>query len=164
LIDDLLNLSRIGRSEMKNQLIDLSNMVKEIAKNLYETNPERQVEFNIQNGISVHGDERLMRIVIENLLGNAWKFTSKCSSASIEFGAEMENQKPVYFVHDNGAGFDMKYVSKLFGAFQRLHDAKEFSGTGIGLATVQRIIRRHGGKIWAEGEVENGATFYFTIS
>ncbi|HAZ02114.1 MAG TPA: hypothetical protein DCY97_08055, partial [Marinilabiliales bacterium] len=163
LIDDMLELSRISRSEMKIHQVDLSNIANEITNELNESAPGRKVNFSIQNGIQVNGDGRLLRIVLENLMGNAWKFTSKHSKASIMFGMQIVDGNPAYFVSDDGAGFDMNYAQKLFGAFQRLHTAKEFEGTGIGLATVQRIVHRHGGKVWAKGEVEKGATFYFTI-
>jgi PAS domain S-box-containing protein len=163
LIDDMLNLSRISRSEMNIRRVNLSSLAQDIINELRESQPERNVEFLIQEGITVLGDERLLRIVLENLLGNAWKFTSKHQKARIEFGLQKMEDKPVYFIRDDGAGFDMSYAQKLFGAFQRLHTTEEFSGTGIGLATVQRIIRRHGGKVWAEGEIEKGTTIYFTI-
>ncbi|NOU17529.1 MAG: PAS domain S-box protein [Bacteroidales bacterium] len=170
LIDDLLNLSRISRSEMNIRDVHLSEMAHEIADNLHEAQPKRQAVFVIQEGIKVMGDGRLLRIVLENLIGNAWKFTSKHSTARIEFGMQQQIDSVRYFIRDDGAGFDMKYSQKLFGAFQRLHTTNEFPGSGIGLATVQRIIHRHGGKVWAEGEVENlsadkagWATFYFTI-
>ncbi len=163
LIDDLLNLSRITRDEMNFRQVYLSEMAFEIADNLKAAQPLHKVEFSIQEGITVEGDGRLLRIVMENLIGNAWKFSSKKTTAQIEFGMLKQDSKKVYFVKDNGAGFDMRYVKKLFGAFQRLHDSKEFQGTGIGLVTVHRIIQRHGGKIWACGEVEKGATFYFTL-
>ncbi|MFA5903618.1 MAG: MASE3 domain-containing protein [Desulfobacula sp.] len=171
LIDDLLNLSRVSLEAMAFQPVNLSGMVREIAAELQKAQPERRVEFVIHDGITVQGDSRLLRIVLENLIRNAWKFTSKHPTARIEFGMQTQNETPVYFVRDDGAGFDMTYIGKLFGAFQRLHTANEFPGTGIGLATVQRIIHRHEGKVWAEGETENlpagkaggGATFYFTI-
>ena len=163
LIDDMLTLSRISLSGINIRQVNLSELVKEITCNLRESQPERQVEFVIQQEIKVLADAHLMRIVLENLLGNAWKFTSKKSTALIEFGVQQIEGIPVYFIRDDGAGFDMNYAQKLFGAFQRLHTVNEFAGTGIGLATVQRIIHRHGGKVWAEGEVEKGATFYFTI-
>ncbi|OFY51272.1 MAG: hypothetical protein A2W85_04550 [Bacteroidetes bacterium GWF2_41_31] len=171
LIDDMLSLSRVNRGEMNIQEVHLSKMVQEIADELHETQPERKVDFIVQQGIKVRGDEHLLRIVLVNLLGNAWKFTSKHLNARIEFGMLQQDGMPVYFVRDDGAGFDMNYAQKLFGAFQRLHTVNEFPGTGIGLAIVQRIIRRHKGKVWGEGEVENltagnsgGATFYFTIA
>jgi PAS domain S-box-containing protein len=163
LIDDMLNLSRVSRGEMNIQEVNISRMVQEITDDLQGIQPERKVEFIIQEGIKVRGDGRLLRIVLENLIGNAWKFTSKHPAAVIEFGMQQQNERPVYFIRDNGAGFNMEYAQKLFGAFQRLHAASEFPGTGVGLATVQRVIHRHGGKVWAEGEVEKGATFYFTI-
>jgi PAS domain S-box-containing protein len=163
LIDDMLNLSRVSRGEMNTQQVNLSEIAKDVADNIFGNQPERKVEFIIQEGITVWGDGRLLRIILENLIGNAWKFTSKHPTARIEFGVQQQKGIPVYFVRDDGAGFEMNYAQKLFGAFQRLHTTEEFAGTGIGLATVQRIIHRHGGKVWAEGEVEKGATFYFTI-
>jgi signal transduction histidine kinase len=163
LIDDMLNLSRVSRSEMNIQEVNLSHMVQEITNELHENQPERQVKFIIQEGIKVHGDTGLLRTVLENLLGNAWKFTSKHPTARIEFGFQLQKEIPVYYIRDDGAGFDMNYAGKIFGAFQRLHTVDEFQGTGIGLATVQRVIQRHGGKVWAEGEIEKGATFYFTL-
>jgi light-regulated signal transduction histidine kinase (bacteriophytochrome) len=164
LIDDILNLSRITRSEINIQQVDLSKIAWDIVNDLEESQPERHVEFFIQEGIIIQADSHLLHIALENLIGNALKFTSKHPTARIEFGVhQQQDGLPVYFIRDDGAGFEMNYAQKLFGAFQRLHDAKEFSGTGIGLATVQRIIHRHGGKVWAEGEVEKGATFYFTI-
>jgi PAS domain S-box-containing protein len=163
LIDDLLKLSRVTRSEMHSQQVDLSAMIQSIATELQEMEPDRRVEFIIQPDLIVNGDARLLRIVLENLLNNAWKFTSKEEQARIVFGCEATDNESVFFVHDNGAGFDMAYNDKLFGTFQRLHTTQEFAGTGIGLATVRRIIRRHGGRIWAKGEVNQGATFYFTI-
>ncbi|NOU46675.1 MAG: PAS domain S-box protein [Bacteroidales bacterium] len=163
LIDDMLNLSRVSRGEMSIMQVNLSNMFNEIANDLHETQPQRKIEFIIQKDIKVIGDSRLLRIVLENLIGNAFKFTSKHSAAQIEFGMQMRNDVPVYFVRDDGAGFNMNYSQKLFGAFQRLHTISEFPGTGIGLATVQRVIHRHDGNIWAEGEIEKGATFYFTL-
>jgi PAS domain S-box-containing protein len=163
LIDDMLKLSRLSRSDMNIQEVNLSRMVQEITSDLQGIHPDRQVEFIIEEGIKARGDGRLLRIVLENLIGNAWKFTSKHPVTCIEFGVQQQNEKPVYFVRDNGAGFNMEYAQKLFGAFQRLHSDTEFPGTGVGLATVQRVIHRHGGKVWAEGEVEKGATFYFTM-
>jgi len=164
LIDDLLNLSRVSRSEMTIQRVDLSQVARKVAEELQATNPRRDVRFEIQGGVEAVGDGRLLRIVLENLLGNAWKYTSKHLSARIEFGMRNQSEGRVFFVRDDGAGFDMQYVHKLFGAFQRLHTSTDFPGTGIGLATVQRIINRHGGNVWAEGREEQGATFYFSIS
>jgi light-regulated signal transduction histidine kinase (bacteriophytochrome) len=163
LIDDLLNLSRITRGEMSCKKVNLSAVARAIALELQETEPGRCAEFVIAEELVVQGDPHLLRIALTNLLSNAWKFTRKCPRAIIELGAKQDDEKPVYFVRDNGAGFDMAYVNKLFGAFQRLHPKAEFDGTGIGLATVQRIIHRHGGQIWAEGAVGQGATFSFTI-
>lgn len=164
LIDDLLKLSRVTRSEMTHHTIDLSALVTEIAAELQELDPARKVTFHIQPGIIASGDRQLLRVMLTNLLNNAWKFTSKKKQAVIEFGVlEEDANTPVYFVRDNGAGFNMAYADKLFGTFQRLHSAYEFEGTGIGLATVKRIVLRHGGRIWAEGEVGRGATFYFTL-
>jgi PAS domain S-box-containing protein len=163
LIDDLLKLSRITRAELKRENIDLSAIAAEVINELHTQEPSRTVQCIIQPGLIVWGDGRLLHIVLDNLLGNAWKFTSKRPDAKIEFGMQMQNDEPVYFVRDNGAGFDMAYAEKLFGAFQRLHDTSEFPGTGIGLATAQRIIHKHGGRIWAESKVEQGAAFYFTL-
>lgn len=163
LINDLLNLSRISRSEIHYKEVNLTAIAEDIVAELKGMQPERNVEFIIEQNIKAYGDSRLLRIVLENLLSNAWKFTSKHKSAKIEFGVKQNNGKTIYFVRDDGAGFDMTYVDKLFTPFQRLHETSEFEGTGIGLATVQRIIQRHGGVVWAEGEVEKGATFYFTL-
>ena len=163
LIDDLLNLSRISRHTISYETSELSAFANDIAANLQESQPNRQVEFNIQKGLTVQGDAKLLRIVLDNLLSNAWKFSGKVTKPLIEFDSMKQNGKTVYYVKDNGAGFDMQYAEKLFGAFERLHSPKEFEGTGIGLATVQRIINRHGGRVWAEGEVSKGATFYFTL-
>lgn len=165
LIDDMLKLSRVGRAAMQSGPVDLSAIALSIAHRLAQDQPERQVEFAIQPGLSVDGDAKLLEIAMQNLLDNAWKFTSKCASASIEVGSMKSDGEagPVYFVRDNGAGFDMKYSDKLFGPFQRLHHVSDFPGTGIGLVTTQRILRRHGGKIWAEAQVGLGATFYFSF-
>ncbi|MDO9268484.1 MAG: PAS domain S-box protein [Methylobacter sp.] len=163
LIDDMLKLSRITRSELKREDIDLSVIANEVIGELRKQEPSRTVQCTIQEGVTAWADARLLRIVLDNLLGNAWKFTSKKSDAHIEFGMQNRNDETVYFVRDNGAGFDMAYAEKLFGAFQRLHDTSEFAGTGIGLATAQRVIHRHGGHVCAEGEVGKGATFYFTL-
>jgi PAS domain S-box-containing protein len=163
LIDAILKLSRLTRSEMRHEPINLSALAKEIANRLQETQPERKVKFVIDKELTANGDPQLLRVLLENLLGNAWKFTKKQPQAEIEFSMEQNNGKKAYFIRDNGAGFDMTYADKLFNAFQRLHDASEFPGTGIGLATVQRIIHRHGGAIWAEGAVGKGANFHFTL-
>jgi PAS domain S-box-containing protein len=163
LIDALLKLSRMTRREIRRERVDLSAMAKDIARELRIGTPERQVEFVIADGLVVDGDAWLLRIALENLLGNAWKFTGKSTPARIEFGVTEHEDVLAYFVRDNGAGFDMSYADKLFGAFQRLHTTEEFPGTGIGLATVQRIVHRHGGHTWAEGRVGQGATFYFTL-
>ncbi|MCG3113272.1 MAG: PAS domain S-box protein [Candidatus Manganitrophus sp. SB1] len=163
LIEDLLNLSRITRRVMRKAPLDLTALARSIAEELQAADPKRRVTFLIQDRMKAEGDRGLLRIALENLLGNAWKFTSKRPKAIIEFGRVEQEGKPTYFVRDNGAGFDMAYADKLFGAFQRLHSMSEFEGTGIGLATVQRIIHRHGGEVWAEAEVEKGATFYFTL-
>ncbi|MCK4273466.1 MAG: hypothetical protein KAW90_01140, partial [Dehalococcoidales bacterium] len=163
LIDGLLKLSRLTRSKMHEESVDLSALGEEIAARLQEMQPKRRAKFIIDKGLTASGDPQLLRVLIENLLGNAWKFTGKSPHAKIEFGATRNNGKKTYFVKDNGAGFDTTYADKLFGAFQRLHDTTEFPGTGIGLATVQRIINRHGGTIQAEGAVGKGATFYFTL-
>ncbi|MGZ4955900.1 MAG: PAS domain S-box protein [Methylobacter sp.] len=163
LIDDMLKLSRITRSELKREDIDLSALAHEVIDELRKEEPDRIVQCTIQPNMTVWGDARLLRIVLDNLLGNAWKFTGKRPDAQIELGMQIQDNEAVYFVRDNGAGFDMAYAEKLFGAFQRLHETSEFPGTGIGLATAQRIIHKHGGRIWAESEVEKGATFYFTV-
>lgn len=163
LIDDLLELSRVTRGEMRREKVDLSALAKAVAADLQKAQPERQVEFHIADGLVTEADPRLLRVVLENLVENAWKFTFQNLGATIEFGAIQRDGKPVYFLRDDGVGFDMAYAHKLFGAFQRLHAPTEFPGTGIGLATVQRIVHRHGGRVWAEGEVERGATFYFTL-
>ncbi len=164
LIDDLLKLSRVTRTELRKEPFDLSVMAKAIARTLEEEEPTRQVEFSIGEGLTVEGDARLIRVVMENLLGNAWKYTSHHERAHIELGQDKKDGRPVFYVRDDGAGFDPRYADRLFGAFQRLHGASEFPGTGIGLATVQRIIHRHGGEIWAEAEIEKGATFYFSVN
>jgi len=164
LIDDMLKLSRVTRGSMHRKTVNLSKLAQTIATELQQSQPERQTKFVIAEGLTVNGDERLLEVVLENLLENSWKFTGKQACARIEFSYKEADGKPVYFVNDDGVGFDMAYVDKLFGAFQRLHSPTEFEGTGIGLATVQRIIHRHGGQVWAEGAVERGATFYFTLS
>jgi putative solute:sodium symporter small subunit len=164
LIDDMLALSRVTRSEMRCTAVNLSALAESILADLQKNQPERRVEFSITPKLVVNADSNLLRIALDNLLGNAWKFTGKRPQARIELGLTSHDGKQAYFVRDNGAGFDMAYAGKLFGAFQRLHRMAEFEGNGIGLATVQRIIHRHGGMVWAEGAVENGATFYFTLT
>jgi signal transduction histidine kinase len=164
LIDDLLKLSRLTRAEMHHEMVDLSALMRAIATEFQQREPNRRVEFTVAEGAVAKGDTRLLRAALENLVGNAWKFTSKHPRARIEFGVTRRDGEQVYFVRDDGAGFDMAYAGKLFGAFQRLHSMTEFGGTGIGLATVQRIVHRHGGRVWAEGAEEQGATFYFTLS
>jgi len=163
LIDDVLYLSRVTRAEMREHEVDLSGMVSQVVDRIREGDPGRTVEVKIRPGMVVLGDGQLLRIVVQNLLENAWKFSSKRAAARIEFGLSMVGQEPTYFVRDNGAGFDMAQADRLFGPFQRLHPADEFPGTGIGLATVQRIIHRHGGRIWGEGFEGQGATFQFTL-
>ena len=163
LIDDMLNLSRIGRVEMRHETVNLSKLAEDILSNLREQEPGRQVETVIQPGMTATGDSALLQIVLENLLGNAWKFTGKREQARIEMGIQEIDGERVYYVRDNGAGFSTKYTDKLFSPFQRLHTEEEFPGTGIGLAIVRRIINRHGGRVWAEGAEDKGATFYFTL-
>jgi len=163
LIDDLLSLSRVTRGEVQVEEVDLSALAAAAAADLKKTDPARDVTFAIAPHLVVRADAGLMRIVLQNLLGNAWKFTGKRSSARVEVGSMAHDGRRAFFVRDDGAGFDMAYAAKLFGAFQRLHAAAEFPGSGIGLATVQRIIHRHGGQVWAEGAPDRGATFYFTL-
>jgi light-regulated signal transduction histidine kinase (bacteriophytochrome) len=165
LIDDMLNLTRLTRQEMQKVPLDLSALAQSVAKFLIDAESHRRVEFRIQEGMQIVADPGLMRAVLENLMGNAWKFTShRADGAVIEVGCEPRGGQPVYHVKDNGAGFDMEYAEKLFRPFQRLHSTHEFPGSGIGLASVQRVIHRHGGKVWAEGRVNEGATFYFTLA
>ena len=164
IIDALLILSRVTREEMRRDMIDLSAVARSVANELQRSDPDRNVEFIIAPGIIGVGDGSLVRVALENLIGNAWKFTSRQRFARIEFGAIDKQGTTVYFVRDNGAGFDMAYADKLFGAFQRLHTAEEFPGTGIGLPTVQRIVRRHGGTVSAEARVDQGAMFCFTLT
>jgi light-regulated signal transduction histidine kinase (bacteriophytochrome) len=162
LIEDLLKLSRVSRSELQRQQVNLSHVAEAIAADLKKSDPQRAVEFVIEPGLQARGDERLLRVALDNLLRNAWKFTSKQPRAKIEVGSS-KGPPQAFFVRDNGAGFDMTYSNRLFGVFQRLHTVSEFPGTGVGLATVQRIVSRHGGRVWATGEVNRGATFYFTL-
>jgi PAS domain S-box-containing protein len=163
LIDDLLALSRVTRAELRHEPVNLSALAGAAMSRLQRADPERVVEIAIQPYLASEGDPRLLEIMFDNLFGNAWKFSSKRSDARIEFGMWSHPGAHAYFVRDNGAGFDMTYANKLFGVFQRLHSGAEFEGTGIGLATVQRVVRRHGGRVWAEGEVGRGATFFFTL-
>ena len=164
LIDDLLKLARVTRAEMHREAVDLGALAGSVLADLQASAPECKVEWQIEPDLVASGDAPLLRVVLDNLLGNAWKFTGQQTRARIEFGALHSGiGGPTYFVRDNGVGFDMTYADKLFGAFQRLHNVSEFPGTGIGLATVQRIIRRHGGRVWAESEAGKGATFYFSL-
>ena len=164
LIEDIMLLSRITRAEMQRIEVDLSETATEIAGELQQSDPTREVDFGIQPGLHARGDPKLLRIAIANLLGNAWKFTGRIANPRVELGTlPGENGSRVFYVRDNGAGFDMRHAERLFGPFQRLHSESEFPGTGVGLATVQRVVRRHGGRIWAESQVSRGATFFFTV-
>jgi light-regulated signal transduction histidine kinase (bacteriophytochrome) len=163
LIDDMLELSRLTRVSMRRESVNLSELAESITAELKKAQPKRHVEVSIAPGLVAYGDAKLLRVVLENLLDNAWKFTAKIPQARIEGGITKHDGREAYFVRDNGAGFDMAYADKLFVPFQRLHRTTEFPGTGIGLATVKRLIHRHGGEVWAEGEVGKGATFYFTL-
>jgi light-regulated signal transduction histidine kinase (bacteriophytochrome) len=163
LTEGLLSLARVTRSTMQRADVNLTAAAHRIADWLRAAAPERDAEFIIDEGVHGNGDPTLLAVILENLMGNAWKFTSKRAGARIRFGRDEIDDKPVYFVRDNGAGFDMAVAQKLFTPFQRLHSRGEFEGTGIGLATVQRVVQRHDGKLWAESEIEHGATFYFTL-
>jgi len=164
LIDALLSLSRVTRTEVQRESVDMTRAADAVIQQLRASQPARNVQFENQLNVVAQGDASLIRAVFDNLLGNAWKFTGSRQEARIAFGAERRGGTMVYHVRDNGAGFDMSYADKLFAPFQRLHTVREFAGTGIGLATVQRIVRRHGGDIWAEASVDAGATFYFTLA
>jgi signal transduction histidine kinase len=164
LINGILELSHLSRKQAVREDVDLSGIVAHVLEDLRRVEPSRDVAVQIEPNLRVRGDSSLLTAAVENILGNAWKFTSKKDLAKIEFGKNLVGSQDVYYVKDNGAGFDMAYVEKLFGTFQRLHTETEFEGTGVGLATVRRIIQLHGGTIWAESEVEKGATFYFTLS
>ena len=164
LIDDLLYLSRVTRGDVSKEDVDLSEMARSVANALQKTQPERNVKLSICDNAQVAGDPKMLKVLMENLLGNAWKYTGRQPRPHIEFGFERSNGAQAYYVRDNGAGFDEKYADKLFTPFQRLHSAEEFEGTGIGLAIVQRILNRHGGRIWANGITDQGASFYFTLS
>ncbi len=163
LIDDMLSLSRVSRVDLSKEQVDLSAIATSLAVELQDREPDREVEFIIHDGVAALGDFRFLSIVLENLLANAFKFTSKCATARIEFGRELVNGENAYFVRDDGVGFDMTYADQLFVPFQRLHTDSEFPGSGIGLATIRRIVGRHGGHVWAQGEVDRGATVYFTL-
>ena len=163
LIEDLLKLSRVTATEMSHEPVDLSGPARNVAAELSKSQPDRRVEWVVADGLVAEGDRRLLRILLQHLLDNAWKFTNKHPTARIELGATDGGGGQVFFVRDDGAGFDMQYAHKLFAPFQRLHPQAEFAGTGIGLATVQRIVHRHGGRVWAEAAVEQGATFSFTL-
>jgi light-regulated signal transduction histidine kinase (bacteriophytochrome) len=162
LIEDLLKLAQVARADLQVEEVNLSSMASDIAADLANSDSSRTAQFVIAPECSGRGDARLVRLALDNLLRNSWKFSSKRADARIEFG-RTDGQEPTFFVRDNGAGFNMAYSKRLFGVFQRLHAASEFPGTGVGLATVQRIITRHGGRAWAEGAVNQGATFYFTL-
>lgn len=164
LIDDLLVLSRVARSEPRRKRVDLSALASSLLTRLQDHEPGRRAEIVVADGLIVQGDPGLLEVLLQNLLDNAWKFTGKCAVTRIEVGVRHGRGQPVFFIRDNGAGFDMAYADKLFGVFQRLHSTAEFEGTGIGLATVQRIVQRHGGRVWAEGAVGRGATVYFTLN
>jgi light-regulated signal transduction histidine kinase (bacteriophytochrome) len=164
IIEDLMNLAHINRAELNLAEADLSGLCGEVLGELAAADPSRRVEVTIQPGLTAQADDRLLRVMLENLLGNAWKFTSKRQEARIEVGATADpDGGRAFFIRDNGAGFDMAYQDKLFRTFQRLHRGDEFEGTGIGLAIVQRIVHRHGGKVWAEGELGKGAGFFFSL-
>jgi light-regulated signal transduction histidine kinase (bacteriophytochrome) len=164
MITGLLGISRIARAEIRREKIDVTALVRAIAQEYRKTEPSRDAEVLIQEDLFSEGDAKLLRIALDNLIRNAWKFTRKRPKALIEFGKTENGGKTAFFLRDNGAGFDMKYADKLFAVFQRLHSDAEFEGTGVGLATVRRIIQRHSGEIWAEGEIDKGAKFYFTLS
>jgi light-regulated signal transduction histidine kinase (bacteriophytochrome) len=165
LIDALLSLSRVTRAEFRREAVDLSRLAEAVVKQLRLGQPDRSVEFVNEGDAVAQGDAPLLRALLENLIGNAWKFTGGRPGARISFGMTQEPDGiPAYYVRDNGAGFDMAYAKKLFAPFQRLHTEREFPGTGIGLATVQRIVHRHGGRVWADGMVGEGATFHFTLT
>lgn len=163
LIEDLMEMSRVNRGDLRREEVDLSALAWTVTSELQRLEPQRSLETIIAPGLVAQGDHRLLRLALENLMSNAWKFTSKLPWARVEMGAMQRNGGRLYYVRDNGAGFSMAHAERLFGVFQRLHSVDEFPGTGIGLATVKRIVMRHGGDIWAEGKVNEGATFYFTL-
>ena len=164
LVDDLLALSRLTRADMAVESVDLSALARTVAGELLARDPARDVVLGVAEGVLVHGDPRLLRVVLENLYSNAWKFTSKNAHARIEFSVLERDGERVYCLRDDGAGFDMQHAGKLFTPFQRLHSASDFPGNGVGLATVQRIVQRHGGRAWAEGAPGKGAAFFFTLA
>jgi light-regulated signal transduction histidine kinase (bacteriophytochrome) len=164
MIDALLALSRLQSQPLQRKPVDLSQLATFIMEDLRRETPERAAEIRIEPGIVVHGDPTLLRIAMDNLLGNAWKYSGQCSTTHIDFHREQRDGRTVMVVADQGAGFDMRFADRLFGVFQRLHSPKDFQGTGVGLASVRRILRRHGGDIWAESEVGKGARFYFTLN
>ncbi|MBD3315763.1 MAG: PAS domain-containing sensor histidine kinase, partial [Chitinivibrionales bacterium] len=163
LIGDILSLSRVGRVELKKVDVDLSALVSKYLQELHSSQPERKADFIIQAEVQVHADKALIRIALENLLRNAWKFTSKKAVTKIAFGCFVKEGETIYYIRDNGAGFDKKFARSIFEPFKRVHAEADFRGTGIGLSIVQRVIQRHGGNVWAEGEVGQGATFSFTL-
>jgi signal transduction histidine kinase len=163
MIDTLLSLSRMTSREIERERVDLSRLARELADELRAQDPARPTDFVLADGVVVDGDRTLLRLVLQNLMGNAWKFSGKMPQPRVEFGIQQENGRAVYLVRDNGAGFDMRFAEKMFGLFQRFHSSNEFPGTGVGLATVQRIVRKHGGRIWAESQPGQGATFFFTL-
>ncbi len=164
LIEDLLGLSRISRTELAPRTIDFSHLIEEAVATVRERYPNHSVDLSIEPGMTVHGDPRLLKIAMENLIDNAWKYTTRTPGAKVSIGSQTEPTGRTFYVRDNGVGFDMAYAGKLFGPFQRLHADSQYPGTGIGLVTVQRILARHGGRIWAQAEPDRGATFYFTLS
>jgi light-regulated signal transduction histidine kinase (bacteriophytochrome) len=164
LIEDLLNLSKVSRGELARREVDVGELARQVVADVQSHEPERKVEVSVWDGMQAYADPRLLRAALENLIGNAWKFSGKAEQPRIEIGLLRDGQEATFFVRDNGAGFDMRYANKLFGAFQRLHSANEYQGTGIGLATVQRIVHRHGGRIWADAKPGKGAVFFFTLA
>jgi light-regulated signal transduction histidine kinase (bacteriophytochrome) len=163
LIDALLVLSRISRHTLRREIVDVSTLIETVIADLRQRDPLRQIDFKVQPGMSVHGDRRLISDLFANVIANAWKFTSKVTDARVDIGQTVEGSMSTLFIRDNGAGFDMAYASKLFKPFQRLHSPAEFEGSGVGLATVARIVDRHGGKVWADARPNQGAVFYFTL-
>jgi light-regulated signal transduction histidine kinase (bacteriophytochrome) len=163
LIDDMLRLSRVSRVELAQERVDLAALVRSKVRELQRVTPRPDLELDVAEGCPAHGDAQLLKLLVGNLVENAWKFTQKTAHPRIAFGCEERDCEPVYFVRDNGVGFNMAYVGQLFKPFSRLHKPDEFEGTGIGLATVHRIVSRHGGRVWAEGSPGGGATFYFTL-